>query len=102
MKAVRQLMERLVAAESVASRKGGRFNLARLSAAQLGILDAFMKEVNGLDGDARRSKWVDFLYRNSEIAALLNDSTAAGTETRGNARTTYRAAEISPSAPHCA
>jgi hypothetical protein len=66
-------MERLGAAERVAAQKRSRLNLAGLSAGQLRILDAFMKEVIGLDGDARRSKWAEFLSGHGDIAAALSE-----------------------------
>ena len=66
-------MERLGAAERVAGQRRSRLNLAGLSAGQLRILDAFMKEVIGLDGDARSSKWAEFLSGHEDIAATLSE-----------------------------
>jgi hypothetical protein len=66
-------MNRLGAAERVAAQRRSRLNFAKLSVGQLRILDAFMKEVVGLDGDARRSRWAEFLSGHEDIAAALSE-----------------------------
>jgi hypothetical protein len=78
LKTIGYLMERLEAAESVAAQRRSRFIFARLSAGQLRILDAFMKEVIGLDGDARGSKWAEFLSGHEDIAGAMSEARSPG------------------------
>jgi hypothetical protein len=75
-------MERLAAAEHLAAQKRSR-RLGRLSIEQILALDAFFKQIAGLDDAARASRSADLVRGNPKIAAALrawNDPIVSGAE----------------------
>jgi hypothetical protein len=63
-------MERLAAAEHLAAQKRSR-RLGKLSIEQILTLDAFFKQIAGLDDVARASRSADLVRGNPKIAAAL-------------------------------
>jgi hypothetical protein len=70
LKAIGHLIERLAAAEHRAAQKRNR-RIGGLSTEQILILDAFFKQITGLDDVARASRSAELLRGNPKIAAAL-------------------------------